>query len=200
MALKPAQIKKIKALYKTGEFSYTQLAKRFKSSKTAIARACKGTDKGETAHLVKMEQTLAKEKRNLSGTDMGAIQAVAKKLDLQEQMNQDTVKKAIAINNSVTNASFKKVVDGSKKMEAPELHEHLKIAERAVKLATPKIEPAPVQNTLNIANMMSDQISNDSTNRESDNSILDASELAKIMKNRNLPISNREKLESMGLL
>jgi len=190
MALSKAQKIKIQALYETGEFSFSELAKKFKSSKATMFRACKGVKRGQTSHLVEATMQLEKAKRNESETTMRAVQVVADKKSEVQRMDELTNKTISKVNLLLGSAM---VEDIQKKKENKKLQPEdidlysrtAKILRQTTKLNEPREPKVQVEQSLQVAQLMSTEEKTEIP--ATSIAEMDASQLSARFKARGLP-------------
>lgn len=175
------------AKWATGQYTKSELARKYKVTETTLRRVVGDTPQ-KHVQLVEKAVEVEVQKSRLKVEEKNAIDIAVKEKTAQERMRDIVMDNTLKISVHTTTASAKKLQDNSKakdKMEPSELIDHQRLAKLAKETVTVKEEkPAVIENHLNMQQL---QMGNDETNIEVTVVDLESEELLKLFKDRNLP-------------
>jgi len=197
MALSKTKIARMVADWKTGLYSERKLAEKHKVSRKSIRKYCTKELKGINADLVHEVAKVELKKETIKGPEKRAVEDAARQLTFEEKAKKDILKKTIAITLSATTKSMQQV-SKSKELPAQELHEHVKLAQRARAVVQEDDKREVPQTAIQVQQFQLSEQQNHQEQKQVSN--LEADELLTEIKKRGLPVDTKSELERLGLI
>ena len=196
MALSKQKIERMIADWKTGFYSERKLADKHKVSRKSIRKYCTKELKGINADLVHEVAKVELKKETIKGPEKQAVESAARQLTFEDKAKHDVLKKSLAITLTATTKSMQQV-SKSKDLPVHELHEHIKIAQRARAIVRDDEKP----NTETSINVQQFQLQSEQKQINMEVSGFNESDLVNELKKRELPISStKAELQRLGLI
>ncbi len=177
----------IRALFNTGNYSKNKIAKKYKVDEKTVRRII-GSQQPKHKDLVEEAVKIEVRKQaELLPNERRAVEAVVKEKTSQERMKEIVLDNVLKVSVHTTTASAKLLQDNASsknKMDGNELLTLQKVAKEAKATVVEKEDKTVVENNLNMQQMV---LSQQETNVDVNVVDLDAEELLKLFKDRNLP-------------
>ena len=196
MALSKQKIERMIADWKTGFYSERKLADKHKVSRKSIRKYCTKELKGINADLVHEVAKVELKKETIKGPEKQAVESAARQLTFEDKAKHDVLKKSLAITLTATTKSMQQV-SKNKDLPVHELHEHIKIAQRARAI----VRDDEKTNTETSINVQQFQLSEQHQQQNKvEISELDANSLLQKLKQKGLPTPAKAELQRLGLI
>jgi len=200
MALSKTKIARMVADWKTGLYSERKMAERHKVSRKSIRKYCPNHLKGINADLVHEVAKVEIKKESIKGPEKRALEDAVKQLTFEEKVREDVLKKSLAITQQAVTKSMQKIAK-DKGTTPSELHEHVKIAQRARMIVRDDQQQQP-QTSINVQQLM---LSEQQQMQEQTQSVeqMDEERLIQEFKRRGLPIADnsaKAELQRLGMI